>query len=59
MFNHKEGCPFKDFQRSLTSWNTNGPDVCLTINEDGIFCDEGGDINVPFNYCPYCGVEKE
>ena len=59
MFNHKEGCSFKDFQRSLVSLDTNGPEVSMTIDESGIDCRNRVKIYIPFNFCPYCGVEKE
>jgi hypothetical protein len=63
-FNHKENCPFKNFQKSLIYYDHNGPDTQFTIDENGINWDENihtndkEDFYITFNFCPCCGVPK-
>ena len=63
MTEHKEGCEFKDFHKSLNYYNDNGPDESLTVREDGVSYianmhsdNHNGCIFINFSFCPCCGV---
>ena len=60
---HKPDCKFKDFHKSLTSCDPNGPDSLLQISDKHISFEYNSytrnpnkDIEIQFNFCPLCGV---
>lgn len=65
MFNHKEGCKFKDYYFQMYAPDSYGPDHDICIMESGIEFDHNvhtkdeEDWILDFNFCPICGVNKE
>jgi hypothetical protein len=60
---HKPNCQWENYWRSLTFLDPNGPDVNLTITENGLeydgnihgFNPADKDETIIFNFCPLCG----